>query len=605
MLVIMKKLISTLTGLLTLCMLYSCCGNSSDGRDSYCNPLDLDYGWGVFKLELPLCRTAADPCIVYFKDKYYLFSTHDVGGYRVSDDLLHWSDRHFNSEVSEAALNYGSYVAPAVAADSNYVYFIKLNRDRSQKTVKIIRSADPDKGDWEVCGEIKRVSDPSMFIDGGRYFITHGLGTRIRMFELDPETFEEIPGSERIIRDKIKSLDECEGGYEFGRREIYDEIEAPQWKGRFDRLPCEEGSWMVKHNGKYYLQYATPGTISIWYCDAVMTSDNIDGPFTLEKYNPVSLKAGGFIGGAGHSGVFSDRYGNWWEITTMWVGNSNEFERRLGLFPVSFDEQGRMQVHTVLGDYPMSVPQRKFDPRTESTLKGWWCLSQGKKCTASSYVGEAVPELAADENVRTWWEADGAEGEWLDMDLGGEKTVNALQLNFAELNYTPETFEDDYTAYRVYASKNGSKYRKIVDKSANTRTNPHEYIVLDKPVKASHIKVVCCKAMNGQHFAMRDLRVFGNAGGAAPSKVAVPTIARDTLDERFALMNWKAVPDATGYLVRFGVAPDFLSNCIQIKDGTKESLQLHMLTKGVKYYYRIDSYNESGLTEGEITTNQY
>ena len=44
---------------------------SCSRRESvYCNPLDLDYGWGIFKKDLPLCRTSADPVIVFFKDKY-------------------------------------------------------------------------------------------------------------------------------------------------------------------------------------------------------------------------------------------------------------------------------------------------------------------------------------------------------------------------------------------------------------------------------------------------------------------------------------------------------------------------------------------------------
>ena len=118
--------------ILTVCavLLAFACSCEREGRQAdpvYCNPLDLDYGWGVFKQELPLCRTSADPVIVLFKDKYYLFSTHDVGGYRVSDDLCDWTDYKFNEEVREAALNYGSYVAPAVAADDDYIYFIKLN----------------------------------------------------------------------------------------------------------------------------------------------------------------------------------------------------------------------------------------------------------------------------------------------------------------------------------------------------------------------------------------------------------------------------------------------------------------------------------------------
>ena len=108
-------------------------------------------------------------------------------------------------------------------------------------------------------------------------------------------------------------------------------------------LRCPEGAWVVKNNDKYYLQYATPGTICNWYCDVVLESDSVNGGFVEQPYNPVSLKVGGFIGGAGHSCVFKDKYENWWQVTSMWVGNHDEFERRIGLFPVSFDEKGRMR----------------------------------------------------------------------------------------------------------------------------------------------------------------------------------------------------------------------------------------------------------------------
>ena len=52
------------------------------------------------------------------------------------------------------------------------------------------------------------------------------------------------------------------------------------------------------------------------------------------------------------------------------VGNHDEFERRIGLFPVSFDDKGRMRTHTVLGDYPMSLPQKRFNPQDISAF-GW------------------------------------------------------------------------------------------------------------------------------------------------------------------------------------------------------------------------------------------
>ena len=53
-------------------------------------------------------------------------------------------------------------------------------------------------------------------------------------------------------------------------------------------------------------------------------------------------------------------------------------------------------------------------------------------------------------------------------------------------------------------------------------------------------------------------------------------------------------------MVRFGYQPDFLNQCIQVKDCETTDLLLHILTKGVKYHYRVDTYNDSGITEGVV-----
>ncbi len=569
---------------------------------TYCNPLDLDYGWSIF--QKTMSRSSADPVVVLFKGKYYLFSTNDIGGYRVSEDLIRWKNIFFNKEIHSAALNQGFYVAPGVAADGKYMYFVKLNRNREEKTVKIIRSADPESGKWEVASEIRRVSDPTIFIDKGRYFIFYGLGAEqsIKVFELDPVTLQEIPGSERLLLDYITDVNKHKSGYHMGRREIWDEVDTRAWKGKFKRLPSIEGAWIINHNDRYYLQFATNGTLSIWYCDVVMESNKPDRDFTETLYNPVSLKTGGFIGGAGHSSVFADKYGNWWQITTMWVGNREPFERRLALFPVTFDKKGRMKVHTVFGDYPMVIPQRKFDPEKEGFHAGWWNLSTGKKSKSSSVLENHGSELASDENVRTWWSAKtGNPGEWFEMDLGARKNISALQLNFAEQSIdTTSILEEDYTSYVVWVSSDGKKWTKLIDKSKNTRVNPHEYIVLKKAVDARYIKIENLHAMDRGTFAIRDLRIFGQGYGSAPAQVKELKAIRDQDDERFCLLQWTPVKHADGYMISFGYDPEFLNLNIQVKGGEQKELMTHILTQGQSYYYRIDSYNENGCTEGVL-----
>lgn len=590
------------TLLLGIALLAGCSGRND--APVYCNPIDLDYGWGGFKQTK--ARAAADPVIVLFKDRYYLFSTHDTGGYRVSDDLVHWQNIAFAPEIRYAAQDGGRYVAPAVATDGKYIYFIRLKRDRAAKTTEVIRTADPDSGRWEHCGDVRRVSDPTLFIDNGRFFIYHGLGTQqsIRCFEVDPETFEEIPGSERLLMPIIENVDDCKGGYHFGRREIYDEIDARDWIGHFKWLPSPEGAWTVRHGDRCYLQFATPGTISIWYADVVMEAASPEGPFTVSPYNPVSLKAGGFIGGAGHSSVFEDRYGNWWEITSMWVGNADPFERRLGLFPVSFDTKGRMKVHTRFGDYPMQVPQRKFDPETEASM-GWNLLSYGKACSASSELEGHEAVLAGDENVRTWWSAaSGEAGEWFGMDLGRPMRIEAVQLNFAEQDVDTTRMAEDYTAYRLLASLDGEHWETVVDESRNRTPNPHCFVDFKRSITARYLRAVNVKAMLQGKFAIRDLRVFGHGLAEAPARVERVVARRNREDERFAHVEWMPSAGAEGYLVCFGYAPDHLNLTVQVKGDEKHDLVLHILTKGQPYWYRVDAYNDSGVTVGEVVAEE-
>ncbi|WP_288689951.1 family 43 glycosylhydrolase [uncultured Bacteroides sp.] len=591
--------------LLVSFFLFSCAENKqvTEQQTTFCNPMNLDYGWGCFQKREKKARTAADPVIVLFKDKYYLFTTMDIGGYRVSDDLITWKDVYFNPEIHASALDIDHYVAPAVAADDNYVYFINFTRDRSKKKVDVIRSADPENGKWEKCGEVRRMADPCLFIDDERFYFYYGLGAEqsTTFFEVNPETFEEIEGTKKVLREYITDVKECTSGYHFGRRELYDEIDASAWMGKFEKIPCPEGAWIVKNNDKYYLQYATPGTICNWYCDIVMESDSANGGFVEQPYNPVSLKVGGFIGGAGHSCVFKDKYGNWWQATSMWIGNHDEFERRIGLFPVSFDAKGRMRTHTVLGDYPMLLPQKKFEPQDISAF-GWMLQSFNKACMASSSLSGFEPEKAADENVRTWWSAEsGNAGEHFVMNFGKKVQINSVQINFAEQDINPEApKETDYHAYKLYTSNDGHTWKLLADKSGNKTAVPHEYLELSKPVEASYMKVENVHTPKEGKFALLDLRVFGSGYSDKPGQVKELSVKRNQKDGRYASIAWNKASGADGYLVRFGYQPDFLNQCIQVKGNETTELLLHILTKGVKYYYRVDTYNDSGITEGNV-----
>src|SRR4051794_35294395 len=65
---------------------------------TFCNPLNLDYGLIDYRGD-SIHRHGADPVIVLYHDKYWLFSTWDRPGYRVSDDLVNWRYVPFGPEV--------------------------------------------------------------------------------------------------------------------------------------------------------------------------------------------------------------------------------------------------------------------------------------------------------------------------------------------------------------------------------------------------------------------------------------------------------------------------------------------------------------------------
>src|SRR6201986_1510218 len=85
------------------------------GGTTYCNPINIDYGYTPIPnfTESGRHRATADPVIVNYKGDFYLFSTNQWG-YWWSSDMLNWK---FNSRKFLRPWNTGTYdelCAPAV-----------------------------------------------------------------------------------------------------------------------------------------------------------------------------------------------------------------------------------------------------------------------------------------------------------------------------------------------------------------------------------------------------------------------------------------------------------------------------------------------------------
>lgn len=248
------------------------------------------------------------------------------------------------------------------------------------------------------------------------------------------------------------------------------------------------------------------------------------------------------------------------------------------------------------------LPRRLRDPN-RSNLAGWWVQSFGRACTASSSLADHPPELAADENVRTWWSAEtGDAGEWFQMDLGPGHWVHAVQVNHAEQDSVAKgaIVEDGRPRFRLLGSVDGDQWLTLADHSQKTAAGPHTYLAFDAPRPLRFLKVVNISVPAGGKFALRDLRVFGRGDGTPPAAVVGFYVRRHQDDDRNATLTWTPATAADGYLLRFGIGPDQLFQTIQLQGRERSRLTTHALNRGVRYAWRIDAFNASGLTPGVV-----
>ncbi|HVO72665.1 MAG TPA: family 43 glycosylhydrolase [Ignavibacteriaceae bacterium] len=530
---------------------------------TFCNPMNLNYRFMVDAVD---AREAADPVMVLFKGDYYLFASRS-GGYWTSPNLRDWT------LIIPTGIDIETY-APAVVVMRDSLFYIP------SATSQIYKTGDPKSGVWTKGPVAKGYGDPDLFLDNdGKLYMYYGLSNNAptSVVELNPITFAEIGSPVNIV---------------------YAQASSHGWERRgddnlLDEQPWIEGTWMVKENNKYYLHYSAPGTEFKTYADGIYVADSPKGPYQYADYSPFSFKPTGFISGAGHGCTFKDKDGNYWRVVTMSISVKNIFERRLGLFPVSFDNDGHIFCNTAFGDYPQFYPGEKENPGLNNGT-GMMLLSNKKYVAASSSLSNHKVENAVDEEVRTYWSAQtGNADEWLMIDLGKECDIEAVQINFAEEGTTPELVRGRsnsiYEKYILDISNDGKNWNTLVDKSNNTKDVPHDYIELSQPATARYVKLKNVFTPGNGKFAIRDLRIFGNSSKAVFTDVSTFTVNRNASDGRNAVISWSPVADADGYIVRYGIAPDKLYNNYMVYDA--DSISIHSLNKDVQYYFSVQAFD--------------
>lgn len=591
----------------------------------FCNPMNLEYRYQFFKLcpeqgnQCEIHREAADPSLVLFKGTYYLFPSM-TAGFFTSQTMEEWEYHRFSEKMP--IYDY----APDVRVIGDYLYF---SASKADENCAFYRTKDPLRDSFEQIEGSFPFWDPNLFQgDDGKLYFYWGCSNIEPIYgvELNPDTMQPVGekiavicegeghvGFERVGEDHVppRTEEEVEKTVQGMLQQMPegtkpDEQLIKQLYGWFGNSPYLEGAWMTKHQGRYYLQYATPGTEYNVYADGVYVADAPLGPFRLAKNNPYSYKPGGFMTGAGHGSTMEDKNGRLWHTSTMRISIHHGFERRVGLWKAGFDEDGELYCDQRYGDWPMRLDAKPWE------MPEWMLLSYGKAVNVSTGKGA---ENITDENARTWWKAESSGiDEWAEVDLGEVMDVRAVQINFADdLEIVPDPEVEFYfdrqnyraidlgerrTRWILEGSQDGVHYFVLADKSGVETDLSHDFLVWEDGRQMRFIRISAMQLPFEQPPCISGIRAFGKGQGSLPMQtenVRVELIGEKPKDAVDMLVSWKDAK-AVGYNILWGYSPDKLYHSYLVFGKTEQ--KIGALVKGEPVYLRVDAFNENGITEG-------
>ena len=546
--------------------------SQSAQMNTYCNPLNIDYTYMIYNANNDISyRSGADPAVVKFRNEYYMFVTRSLG-YWHSTDLNNWhfiypEKWYFQGSNAPAAHNYKDSVL-YVAGDPS-------------GSMSILYTDDPKKGDWKsVPSIINDLQDPDLFIDdNGKAYMYWGSSNKYPIRGKSLDMSKRFRPSEKTT--ELFNLDGQKHGWErFG------ENHSDTVLGGYI-----EGPWMTKHNNKYYLQYAAPGTEFNVYGDGAYISDSAMGPFTYMPNNPFSYKPGGFMNGAGHGSTVLGPYDQYWHFASMAVSVNVNWERRICMYPTWFDADGLLHSDTRFGDYPHAAPAVAGDP---GEFKRWMLVSYNKPVKASSVLENFGAKNIDDENVKTFWIAQANDDkQWIEIDLESPSKVYAIQVNYHD--YKSGLYgkiSGLHHQYSIEGSVDGKTWKTLANRKNNFRDVPNDYVELSMPETVRYVRYNNIHVPT-PYLAISGLRVFGIGTGKVPHAVKNFNVKRKA-DRRDAIITWDKQANTQGYNVLWGIAPDKLYNSWMVY--ANNSLDLKSFATEQVYYMSIEAFNENGVS---------
>lgn len=176
---------------------------------------------------------------------------------------------------------------------------------------------------------------------------------------------------------------------------------------------------------------------------------------------------------------------------------------------VTYPEEGVYEVSITAENTSgtAQVTQEGYIVVTQAAADGLILLSQGAGTEADAYVNEnEAPEFAVDGDITKKWCATGSAPHEITLDLGGVKTVSAVDVYHAEAG--GEGADMNTKSYAIYVSEDGAAFEEVRSVTRNTAGTTHDAFA---PVAARFVKLVINKPTQGSDSAARiyEVEVYG------------------------------------------------------------------------------------------------
>lgn len=228
----------------------------------------------------------ADPFILTYQKKYYLFATCLKDGFKCysSTDLINWKDEGYALKKGPGVLGDKGFWAPEIMYHNGLFYMIYVaNEHLSIATSKSPTGPYLSNKDSFIGGT--NMIDGHFYVDNDGtiylYYVKFTNGNVIYVAKMN-ENLDDI------IQSTEHKLIEAESGLEI-----------------ISGYKVAEGPFLLKHNNKYYLTYSCNHFMSPYYAINLALSDNPLGPFVKYKNNPIFAKDDHQVG-VGHHSFFKD-----------------------------------------------------------------------------------------------------------------------------------------------------------------------------------------------------------------------------------------------------------------------------------------------------------